>query len=48
MQVTIIGESGGPYEVVEVDFDTNVVGFFTDEDYMRLSYDEVEVVRESL
>lgn len=46
MQVTVIGDPGGPYEVVEVYFKENTVGFFADEDYLRLRYDEVEVVKE--
>ena len=46
MQVTVIGELGGRYEVMDVDFGSRDVGFYTDEDYIRLSYDEVELVKD--
>lgn len=46
MRVTVIGEPWTGYEVAEADFGKNTAGFFTDEDYLRLRHDEVELVRE--
>lgn len=46
MQVTVIGEPLGRYEVVEVDFGKETVGIYVDGYYSPMSYDEVEVVKE--
>ena len=44
MQVRVKKEPSNSYEVVDVDFENKEIGIYTKEDYLRMSYDEVELV----